>query len=1648
MYVIKYILCTKYCTLHTICFREDKEVMRNLRFTRCVAALSSAAILSANIAGTMPVTSVYAAETSVTSEISEKVNLAGATDKSWDFGGDGLTVNVQGDTHVYDNMYIDATASGAKATINSDQWTQVNAGTKFYFPVKGDAVITLKAYNNDADQFEINGDKFEVSGSYNPFTYVYNYKGDAKIIELDVVKNTYFESLEVKHEGASQTENTKEEVEPVAEPEEKADYSDKFEYPVEYSEWDFTNYDEIKNDAEQIEKKDGSFHNLYVDATKGKFNPRENGGKDDAQVNAGTKIIVPLNKSTSGKATINVSYTQGAITINGEDYSSGSDFDCEYTGYGYAVIECTANTYIYKITTSYPKSVFDTKDAGSVDVWDFGGVPSTIDGAVDHIHEEDYSNAKDLVASYDKTKKDKTTGEIHVVKTVSEAFASNGKLVVGDLTLSYATGDRIYTVSGTGNTQKSTKKKGQFEFADGYTSGGYYYANGNGGSDRRYIEIANVKAGNIIDVYMDSKNAEETAHFVNVSTGQDETFTVSTEPSKYEFIAEHDGTYKIYTETTNNGKIDIFKVVKRTDAVVQGGIDFGSYDVPENYKIVLTDEKTGEEVQAEVDADSNKYAAYIKAGHDYKASIRNAAGYAIADETSNIKVETKDITVRKDFNLTVKAVDTVSINGKVTGFNDGFNVSAVRIVFTDKNNNSISVGLDDNGYYNASVNAGSENTVTLENCYDYVLKDAKILVCDTDTQQDFEVENISTYSVFGKLLNIPDGVSVNEITFTNVDDKQSYKGKVNGYEYSAELRNGTYSAVIDNDSYKTKTTVVVNDKYAEKDLYFNAEKSYANVGSAKDIYVGYADKDLNFETVQAAVDAIEATRSDKEDRVTIHIAPGTYREQVVINTPNLTLKADEGNVKLTWYYGIGYVYYSAKEGYYDSEAAYNKLKKGNVDKWGASVYVKSNASGFKADGITFENSFNRYVTEEELADGVEASVAAYPDTNITFKRTEGADVRTTAATERATALAVDATEVEFTNCTFLGSQDTLYTHKGTLGYFNNCTITGNTDFIFGYGDYVFEGCVLKYEGYSDANKKHSYITANRGDDATFGYLFNNCTVIGPSKGFSLSGNYLGRPWDENAKVAFKNTNIVADGLVLDQGWTNMGDRLPMNVSYKEYDTEEAGKPVDQKKRIYKKKDKVTKAITASGNSSTVYTTEAELGICADDYFKSDWKPESFVTDTIESKITKGTAKNYKSCTVYFTDEQGNEIMMPVTRLVKDDKTIEPSEAAVSIKGYVFSSGRSEADEVFCTYKKADTSYTVKQVVRKTGKVLKETSFDGVYGSVVEISSDSLESISGYKVYNRGKVTLKLRGKASNVIVFYYDEGEEEVTPSSGENDEPSTDTPTSEQSDPKKEETSKEEETPKESSENDDKKVIPEANKESSEDVPSEEENKESSEEEASKEEKKESSDDTTDKEDKKESSEEAPSEDEKKNPSENKPGQDERKESSDNTPSNNDAEKEPSRAVDAPATVSYNLGNGIAVTAPVSVVYTGKKYKKNSDLGISVTYQGQVYTGDDVKLKVKGSKNTGTITIKLKAIKGVKSSKKDFKNTDTFTVDVAAFNVTADKIVKKTVKNGIVKAIKVNINGKVKSISKKMFTQNGKTIIFSGNFSGNINLD
>ncbi len=336
--------------------------------------------------------------------------------------------------------------------------------------------------------------------------------------------------------------------------------------------------------------------------------------------------------------------------------------------------------------------------------------------------------------------------------------------------------------------------------------------------------------------------------------------------------------------------------------------------------------------------------------------------------------------------------------------------------------------------------------------------------------------------------------------------------------------------------------------------------------AGSDIYVGYPGKSNNYSTVTEALDRCEdLDPSSESERVTIHIAPGTYREQLVVDTPYITFVNDEpqnGDVVLTWYYGIGYKYYSVgnDKRYNASNASSKSAKAEPTQRWGATVQILSTGNDFKAENIVFENSFNRYVTSEEIADGVEP---ALDTTSINFDRTaSGADVTSKAATERAAALAIDGDRAEFLNCEFHGSQDTIYTGSNT-GYFKNCLIEGNTDYIFGKGDYVFDECELRFYGYSSA-AAGGYITAAR--EQSKGYLFMNCDITGNPE-LVVSSGYLGRPWRDTAAVMFINTTIEKAEYIKTEGWAKMSSVEPEAAAFKEYGTKLAdGTAVDLSSR--------------------------------------------------------------------------------------------------------------------------------------------------------------------------------------------------------------------------------------------------------------------------------------------------------------------------------------------------------------------------------------------------------------------------------------------------------------------------------------------------
>jgi len=272
------------------------------------------------------------------------------------------------------------------------------------------------------------------------------------------------------------------------------------------------------------------------------------------------------------------------------------------------------------------------------------------------------------------------------------------------------------------------------------------------------------------------------------------------------------------------------------------------------------------------------------------------------------------------------------------------------------------------------------------------------------------------------------------------------------------------------------------------------------------LYVGYPHKTPNFTTINDALAALPVMpETDKvfpapkdicDEPVTIKIAPGTYQEQFVVSTPNLTLEGEDAeHTILTYYLGA-------------REILEDGLKRGTF----RTPTVRIDAQDFTARNLTFENS------------------AGYGHT-----------------VGQALALYVDGDRAVFENCRFLGSQDTLFTaplplkefepggfrgpgeHKPRImgrHYYKNCFIRGDVDFIFGSATAYFDGCTIfsqkpedrKPAENPDTEVIYGYIAApSTPENVKYGYVFRNCKLISDCPPRSV---YLGRPWREFAKTVY------------------------------------------------------------------------------------------------------------------------------------------------------------------------------------------------------------------------------------------------------------------------------------------------------------------------------------------------------------------------------------------------------------------------------------------------------------------------------------------------------------------------------------------------
>lgn len=265
----------------------------------------------------------------------------------------------------------------------------------------------------------------------------------------------------------------------------------------------------------------------------------------------------------------------------------------------------------------------------------------------------------------------------------------------------------------------------------------------------------------------------------------------------------------------------------------------------------------------------------------------------------------------------------------------------------------------------------------------------------------------------------------------------------------------------------------------------------------KELYVS-AKGDRDFTEVAEALEAAKAY-TDKE--VIIHIAPGIYRERIVVNQDNISLIGAGAESTI-----ITFSHYAKEimpEG--DNRGTFRT----------ASVFI--DADDFYANEITFRNEAG-----------------------------QGYDVG------QAIAVYADGDHLVFENCRFDGYQDTLFTaplprkemqpggFKGPKEFaprrvgkhfYKNCYIAGNIDFIFGGGIAYFEECEIFMKNRND-DKLSGYVTApSTFEGQKYGYVFNHCRFTSDCPRETA---YLGRPWRNHAKVVILNSEIGAH--IKKEGW--------------------------------------------------------------------------------------------------------------------------------------------------------------------------------------------------------------------------------------------------------------------------------------------------------------------------------------------------------------------------------------------------------------------------------------------------------------------------------------------------------------------------------
>ncbi|KAG2701499.1 hypothetical protein I3760_06G047900 [Carya illinoinensis] len=263
-------------------------------------------------------------------------------------------------------------------------------------------------------------------------------------------------------------------------------------------------------------------------------------------------------------------------------------------------------------------------------------------------------------------------------------------------------------------------------------------------------------------------------------------------------------------------------------------------------------------------------------------------------------------------------------------------------------------------------------------------------------------------------------------------------------------------------------------------LQSSAAKPKAHIVVAQD---GSGD----YDTISAAVAAASASGSK---RFIIHVKAGVYRENVLINKPNIMIIGD----------GIGATIVISNRS------------------------VKGGWTTFRS--ATFAITGNHFIARD-----------------ITFQNTAGPQ------NHQAVALRSDGDFSVFYRCSFKGFQDTLYVHSQRQ-FYRDCYIYGTQDFIFGDAVVVLQNCSIFVRRPLKGQKNTITAQGRTDPNENTGIIIHNSRVIAARDLLPVQHSfqtYLGRPWKMYSRTVFMNCNLGS--LINPAGWLPWSGSFALRTLY-------------------------------------------------------------------------------------------------------------------------------------------------------------------------------------------------------------------------------------------------------------------------------------------------------------------------------------------------------------------------------------------------------------------------------------------------------------------------------------------------------------------